>query len=85
MERNLAVGEKCVEDEGDWKNRKLLRFFEALAIELQRPTVFRDRADNILWSTRRHVSFNLNGDLHLRIEQTGKMLNHGSGYRINVS
>jgi len=62
-----------------------LSFLEALAIKLQRSAVFRDSADNILGSARLHVSFNFKGDLDLRIEQAGKMLNHGSGYRINVS
>ena len=40
---------------------------------------------DIFWGPGRHVSFNFKGDLHLRIEQAGKMLNHGSGYRINVA
>ena len=62
-----------------------LHVFEALAIKLERPAVLSDSADDILRSTGRHVSFNFKGDLHLRIEQAGKVLNHGSGYGINVS
>ena len=62
-----------------------LEFFETLGIKLERPTILSDSADDVLWSTGRHVSFNFKGDLHLRIEQAGKMLNYGSGYRINVA
>jgi hypothetical protein len=45
------------------RNQRALRFLEALAIKLQRSTVFRDSADHIFWSTRRHVSFNFKCDL----------------------
>jgi len=61
-----------------------LSIFETLAIKLQGSAILSYSADDIVRSARRHVSFNFKGDLDLRIEQASKMLNHGSGYRINV-
>ena len=62
----------------------ILRFFETLAIKLQRSAILSDSANHILGSTGWHVSFDFKGDLHLRIEQASKVLNDGSGYRIDV-
>jgi len=62
----------------------LLCIFKSLAVKLQCSAILRDRADDVLRSIGWHVSFNFKGDLHLCIEQPGKMLNHGSCYRIYV-
>ena len=66
------------------RNPRALRFLEALAIKLQRPTVLRDSADDIFWSAGRYVSFDFNGDLHLGVQQARQVLNDRSGYHIGV-
>lgn len=51
------------------RNQNPLRFLETLAIELQRPAILGDSANNALGSSRRKLSFDLNCDLHLSIQQ----------------
>ncbi len=68
----------------DTDSRSRSHFFESLVVKLQCSTILSDSTDDVLRSTGWHIGLNLKSDLHLCIEQAGKMLNHGSGYRINV-
>jgi hypothetical protein len=51
------------------RNQNPLRFLETLAIELQRPAILGDSANNALGSSRRKLSFDLNCDLYLSVQQ----------------
>ena len=53
-----------------------LFFFKALTRELQCPAVLRDRANDVIRGSRRHIGFYFEGHRNLGSHQAGKMRDH---------